>query len=52
VVGHFCPATKEEKTAPIAEGDMVKIDFAVHIDGFVSTVAHTVVATDKPTEAV
>lgn len=31
---------------------MVKIDLGVHIDGFVSTFAHTIVATDKPTEAI
>jgi curved DNA binding protein len=31
---------------------MVKIDLAAHVDGFVSTFAHTVVATDKPAEAI
>ena len=31
---------------------MCKLDFAVHIDGYVSTMAHTVVATDKPTEVI
>ncbi len=51
VVGHFCPATKDDKTPPLAEGDLVKIDLAVHVDGYISTVAHTVVATEKPTEA-
>lgn len=44
--------SKDEKGTPLAEGDVVKIEFAVHFDGFVSPMAHTVVATDKPTEAV
>jgi methionine aminopeptidase len=30
-----------------AEGDLVKIDLGAHIDGYVSVVAHTIIATDK-----
>ena len=51
VMGHFSPSDKEDK-AQLAAGDVVKIDFAVHFDGYVSTMAHTTVATEKPTEPI
>merc|ERR1711991_426261 len=51
LVGHFCPANADDKTT-LQEGDLVKIDFGVHFDGYVSCMAHAVVATDKPTEVV
>jgi len=44
--GHFSPLS--EDTTKIAEGDLVKVDMGVHIDGFISVVAHTVVATANP----
>jgi methionine aminopeptidase len=51
VVGHFCPAAKDDKTV-LAEGDLVKIDLGVHFDGYASQMAHTIIASDKPTEAI
>jgi len=34
--------------AVLAEGDLVKIDLAVHIDGWIAAVAHTVMANEAP----
>jgi curved DNA binding protein len=34
----------------LQEGDVVKIDLGVHIDGYIASVAHTVVATANKTE--
>lgn len=51
VVGHFCPVNDDDATT-LAEGDVVKIDLGVHYDGWISTFAHTVVATDKPAEVI
>lgn len=39
-VGHFSPLP-EESTVILKEGDLVKIDLGAHIDGYVSTCAHT-----------
>jgi len=43
VVGHFSPL-KSDTTVVIQDGDVVKIDLGVHVDGFIATGAHTVVA--------
>jgi len=45
ICGHFSPL----KSEPIAlkQGDLVKIDLGVHIDGFIALVAHTVGVVDK-----
>lgn len=51
IVGHFCPAQKDDASV-LKEGDVVKIDFAVHLDGYISPMAHTMIATDKPAEPV
>ena len=32
-----------EDTVEIKEGDVVKIDMGVHVDGYIAVVAHTVV---------
>jgi curved DNA binding protein len=41
---HMSPlVTEADKYPVLAEGDFVKIDMGVHIDGFISVVAHTVV---------
>eukprot|EP00771_Trimastix_marina_P000458 gnl/Trimastix_PCT/148.p1 GENE.gnl/Trimastix_PCT/148~~gnl/Trimastix_PCT/148.p1 ORF type:complete len:376 (+),score=136.56 gnl/Trimastix_PCT/148:820-1947(+) len=42
IVGNYSPYPNEE-AAVLEEGDLVKIDLAVHIDGFISSVAHTIV---------
>jgi len=42
-VGHFSPLVGDP--AELAEGDLVKVDLGVHIDGFISVVAHTIIAT-------
>eukprot|EP00009_Paramoeba_aestuarina_P008652 CAMPEP_0201521050 /NCGR_PEP_ID=MMETSP0161_2-20130828/13946_1 /ASSEMBLY_ACC=CAM_ASM_000251 /TAXON_ID=180227 /ORGANISM="Neoparamoeba aestuarina, Strain SoJaBio B1-5/56/2" /LENGTH=375 /DNA_ID=CAMNT_0047919611 /DNA_START=58 /DNA_END=1185 /DNA_ORIENTATION=+ len=42
-VEHFCPL-KDDQTA-LADGDVVKIELGVHIDGFIAVVGHTTVAT-------
>lgn len=41
ICGHFSPL-RSEKTA-LKEGDLVKIDLGVHIDGFIGQAAHTIV---------
>jgi len=40
LVGHFSPLKGESKT--LKEGDVVKVDMACHIDGFIAAAAHTV----------
>jgi len=42
VVGHYSPL--EGDTVTLQEGDVVKVDLGVQIDGFISMAAHTVVA--------
>jgi len=46
--GHFCPLRGESK--PLAAGDVVKIDLAAHIDGFITSGAHTVVVGEGEVE--
>jgi curved DNA binding protein len=41
-VGHYSPLVSED-TVEIKEGDVVKIDMGVHVDGYIAVVAHTVV---------
>lgn len=41
ICGHFSPLASENAT--LKEGDVVKIDLGVHIDGCISLVGHTVV---------
>jgi curved DNA binding protein len=41
VVGHLSPP--EEDTTELQEGDLIKIDLGVHIDGWTATGAHTMV---------
>jgi len=41
LLGHFSPLKGESKL--LKDGDVVKIDMACHIDGFISAAAHTVV---------
>jgi len=41
-VGHYSPLASED-TVEIKEGDLVKIDLGVHVDGYIAVVAHTVV---------
>ncbi|GAX82493.1 hypothetical protein CEUSTIGMA_g9920.t1 [Chlamydomonas eustigma] len=40
VVGHFSPVS--EDTTSVKNGDLVKIDLGVHIDGFIATQAQTI----------
>jgi len=44
------PLVSEGQEAVIAEGDLVKIDLGVHIDGYIAVVAHTLIvgATQAP----
>lgn len=42
LVGHFSPLKGE--SAQLRAGDLVKVDMACHIDGFIAAAAHTVVA--------
>jgi len=44
-VAHCSPIGPVEDDRQLAEGDLVKIDLAVHIDGFISTLAHSLIAT-------
>lgn len=41
IVGHFCPFGTETDAACLKEGDLVKIDLGVHVDGYVAVVADT-----------
>lgn len=45
ICGHFSPIRSEGADYLIKDGDVVKIDLGIHIDGFIALVAHTVVAT-------
>merc|ERR1719326_725687 len=38
--GHFSPLKGESRT--LAIGDLVKVDLACHIDGFIAAAAHTI----------
>jgi len=40
-VGHYSPLVSEDKIV-LQEGDIVKIDLGVHVDGYIAVVAHTV----------
>lgn len=40
VVGHFCPLADDKTT--LAEGDVIKIDLGVHVDGYIAATAQTV----------
>lgn len=42
-VGHMSPKTSDNSTT-LRDGDLVKLDLGVHMDGYVATCAHTVVA--------
>ncbi|WVY93984.1 hypothetical protein V8G54_033072 [Vigna mungo] len=46
VVCHFSPLASDE--AVLEEGDILEIDMACHIDGFIAAVAHTHVLQDGP----
>jgi len=39
-VGHYSPLVTEDKII-LEEGDVVKIDLGVHVDGYIAVVAHT-----------
>ncbi|CAJ2659717.1 unnamed protein product [Trifolium pratense] len=45
-VCHFSPLASDETV--FEEGDVVKIDLACHIDGFIAAVAHTHVLQERP----
>jgi len=45
VCGHFSPLKSEP--VKLKDGDLVKIDLGVHIDGFIAQVAHTIVVGGK-----
>jgi len=46
-VGHYSPLLTEDKSNPLAEGDVVKIDMGVHVDGYVAVVAHTAYVSEE-----
>jgi len=46
ICGHFSPLKSEP--ASLKDGDLVKIDLGVHIDGFIAIAAHTIVVTSSP----
>mmetsp|Transcript_74028 Transcript_74028/g.123622 ORF Transcript_74028/g.123622 Transcript_74028/m.123622 type:complete len:415 (+) Transcript_74028:93-1337(+) len=43
-VGHYSPLTSED-TVVLKEGDLVKIDLGVHVDGYIAVLAHTALCT-------
>jgi len=50
VIGHYSPLAEDQSV--LKEGDIVKIDLGVHVDGFIANVAHTIVATNDAQQAV
>jgi methionine aminopeptidase len=50
--GHTSHYAPEEADAIIKEGDLIKIELGVHIDGYIAIAAHTVVATTNGSEPV
>jgi len=46
IVGSFSPL--KDDPATLADGDVVKIDLGVHVDGYLAQVAHTVVLSNPP----
>jgi len=50
VVGHYSPLTSEDQVV-LAEGDLVKIDLGVHVDGYIAVLAHTVLCSKPGEEA-
>lgn len=46
VVCHMSPLPSESEV--LAEGDLIKIDLGVHIDGYIAVVAHTIVCQETP----
>jgi len=46
IAGHFSPLADDKSV--ISEGDLVKIDLGVHIDGYIAVAAHTIIATQEP----
>jgi len=49
VVCHCSPLETDDSYPALAEGDIVKIDMGVHIDGFIAAVAHSVVVGNTAT---
>jgi len=48
LLGHFSPLKGESKT--LKAGDMVKVDMACHLDGFIAAAAHTVLVGGETVE--
>jgi len=46
ITGHNSAAAADETV--LADGDLVKIDMAVHLDGWIAAVAHTVLCSEDP----
>jgi len=46
--GHFSPLPADGPAVILKEGDVVKIDLGVHIDGYLSQCAHTIVLGHNP----
>jgi len=45
VVGHFSPEPEDKDV--LVDGDVVKIDVAAHVDGFIGSIAHTHIVSQK-----
>merc|ERR1711865_1291628 len=50
VVGHNCPMSDDETT--LQEGDLIKVDVGVHIDGFIAVVANSLIVCANPEEPI
>lgn len=46
IAGHYSPLKSEPNK--LKDGDLVKIDLGVHVDGFIAQVAHTVIVSSDP----
>lgn len=50
IVGHFSPLISESQDCILKEGDVAKIDLGVHVDGYLTMVAHTIVVQSEKKE--
>jgi len=43
---HYAPLASVQKDVIMKDGDVVKLDLGVHVDGYIAVVAHTVILGD------
>ncbi|KAJ3408335.1 Ubiquitin carboxyl-terminal hydrolase 14 [Chytridiales sp. JEL 0842] len=48
IVNNYSPIINSAEDLTLKEGDMVKVELGVHIDGYIATLAHTVILNPNP----